>query len=58
MPKLRKTWFYVKNGERRLNAYNVCISKKDVIAAGFDDNAMFKVSAEPGKITIEEAGEK
>lgn len=56
MPKLRKTWFYVKSGEKKLNAYNICLKKSHVAAAGFDDNAMFKVSAEKGKIIIEQEG--
>ena len=56
MPTLRKVYYYNKHGEKKLNAYNICISKKDVKAAGFDDSAMFKVTAEKGKICIEQVG--
>lgn len=56
MRSLRKVYYYNRHGEKKLNAYNICISKKEVAAAGFDDKATFEVSAEKGKIYIEQIG--
>lgn len=56
MPKLRKVYYYTRSDERKINAYNICLTKKDIETAGFDDSAMFKVTAEKGKIFIEQEG--
>lgn len=58
MPKLRKVYYYTRSDERKINAYNICLTKKDIETAGFDDNAMFKVTAEKGKIYIEQEKNK
>lgn len=51
MPKLRITWYYTKH-DRRINAYNVHISKSQVATAGFDITTPLKIEAEKGKIII------
>lgn len=52
MPKLRITWYYTKH-DKRINAYNVHLSKSQVATAGFDVTTPLKIWAEKGKIIIE-----
>lgn len=53
MAKLVKNNYYTSKGEKKINSFNVSISKKVVEAAGFTGDEKIKVYAKDGKIIIE-----
>lgn len=54
MGRLRKACYYTSSGEKKINSYNISISKKHAGIAGFDDTMQLVVTSEKGRIIIEQ----
>lgn len=55
MAKLIKNYYYTSKNEKKINSFNVSISKKIVEAAGFTGEEKIKIYVKEGKIIIEKA---
>lgn len=54
MAKLVKMKYRTVGGDLKINSYNATISKKIVVASGLDPEKEITVSAEKGRIIIEQ----
>lgn len=53
MPKFREKPYYIKNGERKINNYEITLPKKYIEAAGFENGINLKATAQKGRIILE-----
>lgn len=53
MPRLSKVFYRTMNGEKKLNCYNVAISKEIVSNTNIKENDQINIYAKDNKIIIE-----